>query len=103
MSDYYEKYLALTPDQKHRLYMIENDNSFDSPEEIACPYCNTPQHSIEGPDVGYEQDEETEITCDYIDCGKTFTAITNVSYSWATSVPDEEALAILEAELEESA
>lgn len=98
MSSYYEEYVGLSKEDKHRLYEIENDNSFNLSDEICCPYCDTLQ-DIEGEDLGYEQDEETERTCRSFDCGKKFTIITSVSYSWATSVPEEEALEMLKDEL----
>lgn len=98
MSDYFDKFDRLTREQKSRLYEIENDNSFDEPEEIACPYCKY-LASLDYTDVGYEQDDETNIHCD--NCEKDFTAIANVEYSWSTAVPDEEAMEILEKELED--
>ena len=99
MSNYYDRWSKLTREQQSRVFELENDNNFDRLEEIACPYCDYVQYGIEGPDVGYEQDEETEFTCQYSDCGKDFTVIAHVSYSWSTQVPQEEALEMLEAEL----
>ena len=75
--------------------------SSDNAEDICCPYCNTPQ-SLEGPDVGYEQDSETEHTCQSYDCEKKFTIIAQVSYSWDTKIPDEEAMEMLKKELQEA-
>lgn len=102
MSEYYDKFMALSREQKSRLYEIENDNSFDDPEAICCPYCDTPQSNLEGPDVSYEDENEQEHTCINSDCEKKFTISTSVSYSWSTKLDDEEAMEILESELKES-
>lgn len=96
MSDYYEKWLALSKEDRWKVSVIENDMSFSGDDPIVCPYCNTNQDIYE-PELPYEQDEETNLKCDYFDCGKTFTLTAQVSYSWTTQVPDEEAMAIFEA------
>ncbi len=68
---------------------------------ILVPYCDMTQ-DLEHTDVGYEQDDETEYTCHDLDCGKKFIIISQVSYSWSTQVPDDEALDILEKELKDN-
>jgi len=100
MSDYYDRWSELTREQKSRLYRIENDNSFDNIEDISCPYCNTKQRSLDEGDIPYEQDNELEYECWY--CDKAFIITAQVSYSWDTKVPHEEALVMLEVELKES-
>lgn len=101
MSDYYDEFMALSREDRTKVYRIENDMSFSGADEICCPYCNTPQYSLDDADLSYEQDAEHEIECQHFDCGKKFTLSTNVSYSWNTQVPDEEALEIFKAQSKE--
>lgn len=100
MSDYFDQYDKLTREQRSRLFMLENDNSFDDPEQIECPYCGNTQ-GIEHSDVGYEQDDETTIKCTHYDCEREFTITAQVSYSWSTQIPDDEAMKLLQAEIAE--
>lgn len=101
-SDYYDRYMALSKEDRMRVMQIENDMSFDGADEITCPYCNSLQHHIEDPDLGYEQDQELQVTCGNDICERKFIINTNVSYSWTTQVPEEEALEIFEKNRNES-
>lgn len=97
MSKYYDEWDKLSAEERHRLYQIENENLY-SGSEIGCPYCDE-KIDIEGPELSYEEDGESEHEC--WSCGKKFTARCTVSYDWYTSVPQEEALEILKKELAE--
>lgn len=99
MSEYYDKYLALSQADKLRLIRLENNMSFTGADDILCPYCESPQWNIEEPDLSYDDGEDTQYTCVSFDCGKTFMLTTNISYSWDTQVPDDEAMAMLEQQL----
>lgn len=98
MSAYYDKLDKLTKEQKSRLIQIENENLFDSADDIVCPYCDTAQ-SIDSDELPYEDGEDVKYACNYSDCGMTFILKCSISYDWWVSVPEEAAMAILEEEL----
>lgn len=91
MSDYYDRWSALTKEQKHEVLEIENDNRFDDAEEVACPYCDQTQN-FEGEDMPYDNGNSIEYECGH--CGKRFDIVAHVSMDWSTCVPVEEAMKI---------
>ena len=98
MTDYYDKYLSLSNDDKLRLIQLENNLSFDRADDVECPYCGHSQYGIDDESLPYEEDGELNLTCTNEMCGKKFTITTSVSVTWYTQVPDEEAMEMLEKE-----
>lgn len=74
--------------QEQRLWTLSNDNLeiADSPEEITCPWCNEKQN-FDYVDVSYEDDYHGDYEC--VECGKTFTVQTCVTYDWRTRLPED--------------
>ena len=96
MSEFYDQYLALSKEERRRLYQLENDNSFDVTEDISCPYCNETL-GLENEDAPYNE-ESLEYTC--YNCNNKFDVTSHVSYSWSTQIPSEQAMEMLKAEQE---
>ena len=81
------KFSDLLNEKQLEFIRTKNDRSWESTEEIACPFCNEVQN-LDYDSVPYEDDSTVEHEC--YECGKTFDIHTSRTFTFSTELPDEE-------------